>query len=335
MKTMDDFLSAQYDACPRKLSVSGFLDGSRDFIRWQSEIRAKLDELLGDFPRGDEPAVVEDKGKVEPFGLGTRRKIVIPTGAGLETPAYILAPDEMNGRTPLILCLHGHGYGSDDIVGLLPEAGYQKAFALEVCRQGMIAVSPELAGFGSLRLQEDILGKKADESSCHRLSMGLISCGRTMAGLRVHQCRETLDILETLYPGHPIGVMGISGGGMVATMLSVVDERVSACVISGYASTFKGSILAMFHCVDNYIPDMMNWFELEDLLCAIAPRPMLWEAGSRDPIFPRKSVNEAGETVMACYNKLKAGNAFRIDAFEGDHEINGAESYAFLKTYCV
>jgi dienelactone hydrolase len=290
MMGMDDFLSAQYEACPRKLSVSGFLEGRLSYDEWRAGIRATLD-------------------------FGTRRQIIIPTGAGLDTPAYILTPHDITDRTPIILCLHGHGYGSADIVCLLPEVSYQKNFAMEVCRQGMIAVAPELVGFGSLRLQEDILGK--------------------MAGLRVHQCRETLNVLEALYPGHPIGVMGISGGGMVATMLSVLDERVSACVISGYASTFRGSILAMFHCVDNYLPGMLNWFELTDLLSAVAPRPMLWEAGSRDPIFPRESVLEAGESVRACYNKMKAGASFHIDAFEGEHEISGAESYLFLKAHSV
>jgi dienelactone hydrolase len=335
MMGMDDFLSAQYEACPRKLSVSGFLEGRLSYDEWRAGIRAKLDELLGSFPGGTSPAVARDAGQAETLDFGTRRQIIIPTGAGLDTPAYILTPHDITDRTPIILCLHGHGYGSADIVCLLPEVSYQKNFAMEVCRQGMIAVAPELVGFGSLRLQEDILGKKADESSCHRLSMGLISCGRTMAGLRVHQCRETLNVLEALYPGHPIGVMGISGGGMVATMLSVLDERVSACVISGYASTFRGSILAMFHCVDNYLPGMLNWFELTDLLSAVAPRPMLWEAGSRDPIFPRESVLEAGESVRACYNKMKAGASFHIDAFEGEHEISGAESYLFLKAHSV
>ncbi len=332
---MDEFLQAQYAGCQRKLSVSAFLDGRMGFTEWQAKIRGKLDELLGSFSGGGSPAAFADAGQEEVLAFGARRKIIIQGTAGFDTPAHVLTPNRVTGRTPVILCLHGHGFGSDDIVGLLPEDSYQKNFALEVCRQGMIAVCPELAGFGRLRLREDIQGKSAEESSCHRLSMGLISCGKTMAGLRVHQCRMTLDVLEMLYPGHPVGVMGISGGGMVATLLSVLDGRVSACVISGYASTFGGSILAMHHCVDNYLPGMLNWFELEDLLCAIAPRPMLWETGSRDSIFPRGSVLHAEETVKACYGELGAGNSFCVDAFEGEHEISGAESYAFLKIRCV
>ncbi len=333
MNRMDEFLAAQYGACPRKLNVARYLDGSLTHAQWQGEVKDRLRGLLGRFPEGLQPAQYRAEGLKEELSYGTRRQLIIPTEELLETPAYVLEPKEKNARTPVILCLHGHGFGSADIAGVLPEASYQKSFAAALCGFGFIAVAPELAGFGLLRLEEDILGKTADESSCHRLSMGLISCGRTMAGVRVHQCMRVLDVIAQLYPGNPVGVMGISGGGMIAAQLSVLDERIMAAVISGYACTFRDSILAMHHCVDNYLPGMMAWFELEDLLSAVAPRPMLWETGSRDPIFPQDAVLRAGISVQRCYGKLGVPDNFWIHAFEGEHEISGIESYDFLRTH--
>ncbi|HEY5521748.1 MAG TPA: alpha/beta hydrolase family protein [Desulfuromonadaceae bacterium] len=333
MNRMNEFLTAQYEASPRKLNVARYLDDSLTHAQWQGETKDRLRRLLGRFPEGLQPAEYRAEGSEEELPFGTRSKLIIQSEEFLDTPAYVLQPKTADARTPVILCLHGHGSGSADIAGVLQEASYQKSFAASLCRLGFIAVAPELAGFGALRLEEDILGKAADESSCHRLSMGLISCGRTMAGVRVHQCMRVLDVVQQHFPGHPIGVMGISGGGMIAVQLSVLDERISAVVISGYACTFRDSILAMYHCVDNYLPGMLEWFELEDLLSAIAPRPMLWETGSRDPIFPQGAVFQAGISVQRCYEKLGVPNHFRIHAFDGEHEISGVESYDFLKTH--
>ena len=332
MNRMDAFLTAQYNAGQRRLNVAGYLDDSFTHVQWQGAVKERLRRLLGRFPEGLQPAGYRAEGPADEISCGTRSRLVIPTEEFLDTPAFLLQPKAMDARTPVILCLHGHGFGSADITGLLQEAGYQKSFAASLCQLGLITVAPELAGFGVLRLEEDILGKKADESSCHRLSMGLLSCGRTMAGVRVHQCMRVLDVIGQIFPGHPIGVMGISGGGMIAAQISVLDERIKAAVISGYACSFRDSILAMYHCVDNYLPGMLDWFELEDLLSSIAPRPMLWETGSRDPIFPQDAVAQAGIRVRSCYAKLHAPNSFRIHAFDGGHEISGEESYAFLKS---
>ncbi len=74
--------------------------------------------------------------------------------------------------------------------------------------------------------------------------------GGSIAGIRVRDSRRLIDYLETRneFDTSRLGSMGLSGGGMVAMFTTCVDERIKACVISGYFSPFQHSIHAMHHC---------------------------------------------------------------------------------------
>jgi hypothetical protein len=93
-----------------------------------------------------------------------------------------------------------------------------------------------------------------------------------------------------------VGAMGISGGGMQTFFSACLDTRLRACVVSGYFSTFRDSILAMHHCPCNFVPGLGRFGEMSDLAALVTPRPMLAEAG----------------------------------IFEGRHPISGAKAYDFL-----
>lgn len=88
--------------------------------------------------------------------------------------------------------------------------------------------------------------------------------------------------------------------------------------------------MAMHHCVDNFFPGMLNLCELPDVLSLVAPRPMLWEMGTEDPIFPVEAGREAASAVKKMYEFLDAQERFQVDIFQGDHQISGAKSYNFL-----
>ncbi len=335
MNEMTRFLDAQYRtrSQARAFRAEQYISGECDFATWRRALCGALKEAVH-LP--DVRADIDVRTQAEEQLRGyTRLRLTYLAEPGLTTPAYLLVPRGADARTPVIVCLHGHGYGCKDAVGLLTAESYQKRFALSVSRAGMIALAPELAGFGALRLPEEIAAGDERQSSCHRLSVNLLACGRTLLGVRVNQAMRALDAARALYPGCKLGMMGISGGGTVTALTSVLDERVAACVISGYANTFESSILAMRHCVDNYWPDMAGLAEMPDLLAAIAPRPMLWETGSQDRIYPQTAALKAAQTVRACYQRLGAALAFEVDAFEGGHEISGARAFDFLRTELV
>ena len=323
----------QQRTAERQWKAETFLSNELSFQEWKEGLTSTLKQTLGLPPApADSQIRLESEEKLDGY---TRKRIAYQAEEGLCTPAYVLEPPAIDKHTPVILCLHGHGYGVRDIVGLREEESYQKKFALRACQENMIAIAPELAGFGELRLPEELENGDDDDSSCHRLAVNLLACGRTLLGMRVNQALQALKAAETLYAGHPIGIMGISGGGTIALLSMALDSRIQAGVISGYANTFESSILAMRHCVDNYWPDMIGQMEMPDLLCAIAPRPMLWETGSRDRIYPHSAAQKAAELVEKAYDRLHAKEAFVVDAFDGAHEIHGALAYAFLKKHCV
>ncbi len=325
---LEGFLSSQCSIKP-ECAVSGYLDNGLSFDVWKSRIRQKIFERLGfgcDWPYelvSEDPE--EDKG---PYSL---QKIHFSISENLVCPCYVLIPKgKIKG---LVLTLHGHGYGARDIVGLIGESTYEKQFAVSLAEQGFVTFSPELVGFGEMRLKEDIECGDWKKSSCHRLSANLLAAGKTLLGLRVYEAYAAIGLMHSRFPMLKAGVMGISGGGTVATFLSVVDDRISACVISGYANFFNSSILAMNHCICNYLPGMLESFEMPDILSAIAPMPMLWESGDLDPIYPQESTRKAEKIVRRCYASLDADENFICDYFSGMHEIHGKLEGRFFSDF--
>ena len=73
-----------------------------------------------------------------------------------------------------------------------------------------------------------------------------------------------------------------------------------------------------------------------DLIGLVAPRPVLVEAGTHDPIFPIAAV-QAGVKIarQRVYRLWKAEEHFETDIFEGRHRISGRRAYDFLKENLV
>lgn len=83
-----------------------------------------------------------------------------------------------------------------------------------------------------------------------------------------------------------MGGTGHSGGGCTALWLSLLDERITAVVVSGYFNAFKDSIVAMPHCECNYVPGLLSLGEMGDWAALMAPRPFCIVHGQQDAIFP-------------------------------------------------
>ena len=308
---------------------------------WQAETRETLADRLGlsTIPSAPpEATVLEDVDK----GDYTRRKLQIWTGPDTLMPVYLLLPEAADGPLPVVLALHGHGYGVKDIVGLREDGserdtpeGYQKDFAVSICKAGFAVAAPELSCFGERRTDFSHINTQIGQGipdTCAHTAMLAFHLGISVVGLRVHDAMCLLDYLETLdcLDSDRVGAMGISGGGMNTFFLTCLDQRIRACVVSGYYSTFRDSIHGMLHCACNYVPGLAEFGEMYDLVGLIAPRPMLVEAGSRDPIFPIGAVRKSVARARKVYGVFGARKSIQTDYFEGDHQISGHKAWEFL-----
>lgn len=306
---------------------------------WKQGLKNNLNKVLGDFDdyKGD-----FNTREIERVDMGSYERLRVEINTihpSLKMPIYILIPKEKgNRKLPAVLAIHGHGYGSKEVVGLNPDGsimegeGYHKNFAIDLVQKGAVVFVPELVGFGDRKLKENQDVGSPGDNSCYMMASQLLLVGKTLAGLRIQECRRVIDYVETfdIIDSNKIGMMGISGGGLVTAFTSALDERLKATVVSGYTNTFKTSIMDRRHCLDNHFPSVLEHAEMPELIGLIVPRALFIEAGDEDHLFPVKYVEQAIDTLTEIYRNFEAGNNLDYHIFSGGHEISGERSLEWL-----
>ena len=324
-----------YAEAPRRLRFQTRSRGQAE--EWQQTLRAKLTDLVGGFPSERRP--------LRPVTLDTRtfpgyrrEKIVFDSRPGVSVLAYVLVPEKASGRVPAMICIPGHGRGVDDIVGIdevgrerTDKAGYQHDFAIQVVEAGMAAVAIEPLAFGCRR--DPITARKGlGASACQPSAGGALLVGQTMLGWRVWDVMRTLDYIATRtdLDSSRVGCMGISGGGTVTVFSAALEPRIRVALVSGYLNTFRDSVGSLSHCIDNYVPGILNWAEMYDVAGLIAPRPLFVESGEKDNIFPIKASVESFNQVQEIYRVFGAGDRIEQEVFPGEHSFWGKRGIPFL-----
>jgi dienelactone hydrolase len=327
--------NAPYRFCAKTLAAAE---------NWQQQTRTALAQTIGfqalpEVPLAPETLEIVDKGDY------LREKILLRTSPYSVMPVYLLIPKHARKPVPVVLAFHGHGYGVKDLVGLWEDGeerntpeGYHQDFAVVLCQKGFAVAAPEISCFGERQTDFSYLNTAMGQevpSTCAHTAMLAFHLGGSVAGLRVLDGKRLVDYLATrddVDVSH-LGAMGISGGGMHTFFSTCLDERVKACVVSGYYCVFRESILAMHHCPCNFVPGLHQFGEIYDLVGLIAPRPLLIEAGNYDPIFPFKAVKKTVVKTQPVYDVFGAPDHLETDYFEGRHRISGKRAYDFLREH--
>ena len=324
-----------YESAPLRMTFRAA--DRRQAEAWQKRLRPKLTEVLGGFPAERAPLQPETL-EVREFPNYRREKFVCQSRPGLWVLGYLLSPKAGQAPHAAVVCVPGHGRGVDDIVGIdehgrdrTDKAGYQHDFAIQAVEHGLAAVAIEPMAFGCRRDPAN-RAKGLGQSACQPAAGAALALGQTMIGWRVYDVMRAIDWIETRkeLDARRVGCMGISGGGTCTTFSAALEPRIRAALISGYLNTFRDSIMSISHCIDNYVPGILNWCEMYDVAGLIAPRPVFAESGERDDIFPIAASRSSFARVKKVYEAFGAADNAEQEVFPGEHSFWGKRGLPFL-----
>ncbi len=324
-----------YKSAPLKLTFNATDKAQAE--QWQQQLRAKLIELVGGFPN-ERVALQSQTVETKEFPGYHRDKFVFNSRPGVAVAGYLLTPKNAKPPFAPVICVPGHGRGVDDIVGIdehgadrTNKDGYQHDFAIQVVEHGMAAVAIEPMAFGCRRDPANIQ-KGPGQAACLPSAGAALLLSQTMIAWRVWDVMRTIDWIEQRpeLDSKRVGCMGISGGGTCTQFSAALDTRIKAAFISGYLNTFRDSIMSIAHCMDNYVPGILNWAESYDIAGLIAPRFLFSEGGNQDPIFPVAATRASFAKVKKVYEAFGVPERAAQEIFSGEHSFHGKEGLPFL-----
>jgi len=298
---------------------------------WRARIRGRLTDLLGPFPR--RVALNVELSDPVDCGAYTRERLVFDTEATMSVPAYLLTPNGRRRPGPAMIALHGHGPGKDQIVGIdtgspdpIEPAG---DFARQLGEAGFVVLAPDLRCFGE-RADWAPHGKDL----CDANLVAAVAAGGNPLTSNLHDLTCAIDLLEAHHLVDPsrIGAVGFSYGATLALFLSAWDTRVRATLISGYFSSWKAAHRVPYNlCGSQVLYGMLGTLEHVDIAALIAPRALLVESGTEDPLFPVDDARAALGELAGVYDAMRApGGVLDHHVFEGGHRWDGATMIEFF-----
>jgi len=306
-----------------------------DFGKWQRELRAQLWNSIGGWPEKRCPLNVRSVWEKK-HELGTIKKIVFTSEPYSDVTAYVCIPDETVPPYKWMICLQGHSTGMHNSIAFdrdtekkaIPVEG-DRDFGLSCMRNGVAALCIEQRSFGERREQKQ---KKVSSHGCHDAVMHALMLGKTLTGERVYDVDRGIDYLYTRkdVDRTKIGVMGNSGGGTITLYAAALLPRVTHAMPSGCFGTFRDSIMSIYHCGDNYIPGLMKYCEMYDVMGVFAPKPVVVVQGRYDEIFPVSPAIKSFAKLKKIYTAAGAKNNCALVIGNGGHRFYAADAWPVM-----
>lgn len=298
---------------------------------WQEKARAELARLVGyEGEKVDENFRVDWVHEEENF---TETRFYFDTEPNVTDVGHILIPRNVDQKAPMIICLQGHSKGMHISLGRpkfdgdeISIQGGDRDFARQIVARGQIALALEQRGFGER-------GGTETGPKCMQPAVQALLMGRTIIGQRCWDISRAIDVVEAHFPQADmsrIAIMGNSGGGTSAIYAAALDPRIAAAMPSCALAGFRASIGMIEHCICNYVPGIMNHFDMGDLVAIAAPRPYVAVNGRYDDIFPLESANTQFEIAARVYRELGAEDKLRHVIGPEGHRFYAALSWPVL-----
>lgn len=299
-------------------------DAEKDFTMWKNEAKDKLMELLGlPFEKCEDLLEIKSRCKTEEY-----ESIVFEfqSEEGYFIPCELIMPLGEKKPRPTVICLQGHSTGKHITMGEMKYPIDERSVkysnhAIRAVREGLCAVVFDQRYMGTAGQNE------AGAPACLKTNMAAMATmlGRTAIGERVWDIQRLIDVLLKYFSDYVqedrIVCLGNSGGGTATFYAAALEERIYMAVPSCAVCRFADSIMTMFHCSCNHIPNIFKYFDMGDIGCLIAPRKLLMVNGVEDYMFPVEGAEACFEVIQKAYQKLGFQDACMMRKGDAGHQF--------------
>ncbi len=303
-----------------------------DFSSWQSAARTKLAKLIGldKFSLVDPKLQIEYDKQLENF---REIRFTFKSEENYRVPCHLLLPNGIE-KPPVMICLQGHSNGMHISIGVAKFEsdentikGGDRDFCLRAVKEGFAAIALEQRNFGELSCNNSA-------PQCFESSMTALLMGRTTVGERVWDIMRLIDVIEQNFKGYvdinTICCMGNSGGGTATAYTTAIEDRIVLAMPSCAMCTYKDSIGAMNHCACNYVPNITNYFDMNDLLSMAYPKFFIQVNGIKDDIFPISAAEQVFEKGKKIYDDMGDGYKCHLIKGDGGHRFYADDSWPIV-----
>lgn len=152
--------------------------------------------------------------------------------------------------------------------------------------------------------------------------------GDTSSRYFVGDALRAMDFLGAradIDPRRGFTLTGVSGGGNTSVFASLLDDR-ATIIAPSCCLTRQGRLVLDFcysSCPETLMPGRLrDGLDDDDLLRALAPRPVLLMAGEKDEVFPIADTAEIARAAAAHYAATGTADNFEFFADTGGHDYS-------------
>jgi dienelactone hydrolase len=326
-------ISKQAEAAPLRMRFRG--ESADECRQWQAAFADKLKSLLGPYQPPKRFKIVVERTVL--LADHRREELVLVADGQPSLPLYLLLPKGEGKRRPGIVAVHGHGpFGYDAVVGRVLTPGIDEAvkganydYGRQLVRQGYVVAVPCLTPFGR-RLGDRKSYKGTDPCADTFIRLQLL--GKLLIGENLRDVLWSLECLarQPTVDADRLGCVGLSYGGRMTTLAAALEPRIKVAVISGALNCMQERIQHRYTCGAQVIPGLLEFGDIPEIAGLIAPRPCVWEVGTKDTLLPARWVDKAVERIGRVYTALEAKDRLTVDRFDGGHRWHGTKAVQVL-----
>ena len=287
--------------------------------------RTRISELIG-IKSDDLLDKIEYKVIESTKESGYTRNRIEFDSLGDKVIAYLLIPDTVN-NSPAILINHQHNserhLGKSEVCGI--SGNPLQAFGSTLAQKGFVVLSPDSICFEDRRVNGEGITPMAGEGDflqhynemCYRLINGETLMKKVLTDAM--NCITLLSSLEYVNSKN-VGTLGHSYGGNTVLFLSAIDQRIAFSCASGSGVTYKNRIQNNVGIeMSSVIPGFHSEYDIDDVVCCIAPRPLLIVSADDDK-YSKDADFVVGQAKHS-YAKYQSEDKLQHMRYTGGHAL--------------